>query len=205
MRRLHFFYDVVCPFAYLASTQVERVASAHDADLVWRPFLLGGVFKALYADGRAPMEHMSLAKTRHNLLDMHRWADLWKVPFVLPMGHPFRTVTAMRAVVASSDVPKASHALFRAYWARGEDVSKSDVITRALDAAALDGTTLVARASDDDVKTALRVATDEAIAAGVFGAPAFIVERDGWTSDLFWGQDRLELVEDALRHGSEAA
>jgi 2-hydroxychromene-2-carboxylate isomerase len=202
---LEVFYDIVCPFAYLASTQVERVARAHGAELRWRPFLLGGVFKHLYADGRAPMEMMSPPKIRHNLLDMHRWADLWKVPFAMPAGHPFRTVNAMRAIVASPDVTAASHALFRAYWVHGRDVSKTDEIGRALDEAGLDGARLVARTSDADVKERLRAATEEAIAAGVFGAPAFVVEHDGWRSEIFWGQDRLVLVEDALRLGREAA
>ncbi|MCC7539858.1 MAG: 2-hydroxychromene-2-carboxylate isomerase [Deltaproteobacteria bacterium] len=205
MPTLHFFYDVVCPFAYLASTQVERVAAAHRAELRWRPFLLGGVFRHLYADGRAPTEHMSPAKARHNLLDMHRWAELWKVPFAMPVGHPFRTVTAMRAVVAAPDVVRASHALFRAYWVSGLDVSKADVVATALDDVGLDGAAIVARTNDADIKDRLRLVTDEAIEAGVFGAPAFLVEREGWTSEIFWGQDRLALVEDALLRGRDAA
>lgn len=207
MTTLHFFYDVVCPFAYLGFTQVERVAAAHGASLRWRPFLLGGVLKRLYEDGPTPMEAMSPAKALHSLRDMHRWADLWQVPFAMPAGHPFRTVLAMRTVVAAADAdrPRATRALYEAYWVQGRDVSRPEVVEQALAAAGLDGATLVSRAGAVDVKDRLRALTDEAIEAGVFGAPAFLVERDGWTSDVFWGQDRLALVEEALRHGREAA
>ena len=60
--------------------------------------------------------------------------------------------------------------------------------------AGLDGPSLVQRAQDDAVKQALRTETDAALAAGVFGAPAFVVG-----GELFWGQDRLDFVEAALK------
>jgi 2-hydroxychromene-2-carboxylate isomerase len=128
-----------------------------------------------------------------NGLDMQRWAEHWGVPFQMPKTHPNRTVTALRAALASGDIPRASHALFRAYWQEGKDVSDPDVVARALDAAGFEGDALVARANDASVKDELRARTDEAIARGVFGAPATFVN-----GELFWGQDRLGFVERAL-------
>jgi len=192
MPELEFHYDFSCPYAYLASTQVEALAARTGATLSYRPFLLGGVFRAL-GPGAGEMQNLPPARARVNGLDMHRWAEHWDVPLVMPGGHPNRTVLALRATLASDDIPRASHALFRAYWRDGRDVSQPDVVRATLDAAGFDGETLVARASEARIKDELRARTDEAVARGIFGAPAFFVN-----GELYWGQDRLDFVERAL-------
>lgn len=188
------FYDIVCPYAYLASTQIEALAARAGAELVWKPFLLGGVFRAIGAPDR-PAETMSAAKARHNLLDMHRWAEHWAVPLRMPMEHPRRTVLALRALLAAGDAPRprATHALFRAYWVDGLDVARPEVVRDVLQGVGLDGAACVAAADTPAIKDALRVLTDEATARGVFGAPAFFVG-----DELYWGQDRMQFVERAL-------
>jgi 2-hydroxychromene-2-carboxylate isomerase len=189
---LEFFYDFSCPFAYLASTQIDRVAKRAKVPVEYKPFLLGGVFRAL-GDADGPMGRLAPVRARMNGLDMQRWAEHWGVPFNMPKNHPNRTVTALRAMLASGDIPRASHALFRAYWEHGNDVSDRDVVSRALSSAGFDGAALVARADEPALKDELRVRTDEAIQRGVFGAPATFVD-----GELFWGQDRLGFVERAL-------
>jgi len=189
---LDFFYDFVCPYAYLASTGVEALAARTGARLVWRPFLLGGVFRAL-GTADDPNRALHPARARYNLLDMHRWAEHRAVPFRMPPGHPRRTVLALRAALAAGDaaLPAASQAIYRAYWAEGRDVEDPAVVAGALSAAGLDGPALVARAPD--LKDELFRRTGEAVAAGVFGAPAFVV-----AGQLFWGQDRMDFAEAAL-------
>jgi 2-hydroxychromene-2-carboxylate isomerase len=195
---LLFYYDVVCPFAYLASTQVERVAREAGAHLAWRPMLLGGVFRAIGAPDR-PAEAMAPAKVRMGAIDLARWADHWSVePPIYPAGHPRRTVRAMRLAALVSDEGEAraaevAHALFRAYWIDPrdlEDPAQLDAIARQL---GIDP----ARIDQPAAKERLRALTDEAIAAGVFGAPAFLVV-DGERRLLFWGQDRIDFVRKAL-------
>jgi len=186
--RLEFFYDYSCPYAYLASTQVRALALRTGAELVYEPFLLGGVFKSL---GGEPMQSMSPPRARMNGVDMYRWAAHWQVPLVMPPGHPNRTVLALRATLASGDVPRASHALFSAYWAEGKNLADPSVVRSTLDAACFDGAALVARA--DAHKDELFARTAEASERGVFGAPAFFVK-----GELYWGQDRLDQVERAL-------
>ena len=205
MKRVDFFYDFACPYAYLAHTQIEALCARTGAELVWRPFLLGGVFRALGTPD-VPAAMMPAPKARLNLLDMHRWALAFGVPLVMPETHPNRTVLALRAAIASDDLPRASKALFHAYWALALDLSRAEVVRDALDRAGFDGAALVAAAEEESNKQALRRRTDEAIAAGVFGAPACVVtvvpERDGdpaaLPGALFWGQDRLAMVERAL-------
>ncbi len=195
MRRFDFWFDYSCPYAYLASTQVEALASRTGATLTWCPMLLGGVFRAVGTPQNLS-EVLSKAKAAHNVRDMQRWADEFGVKLTMPKGHPFRTVEALRATLLSGISPKVVHGFFDAYWIRGEVPSERGVIERVLSDAGLDERFVEDVFRDlekQDVKDDLRRRTDAAIAAGVFGAPAFVVG-----SDLFWGQDRMHFVERAL-------
>lgn len=208
MKSVDFYYDFVCPYAYLGHTQIEAVCARAGAELRWRPFLLGGVFKAIgIPDG--PAATMTAARAHLNVLDMRRWSEHWGVPLEMPPTHPNRTMLALRAAIAaeepdaggqvSADAPaRAAKALFHAYWAVGQDVSQPSVVADALDAAGFDGAALCARAESPEIKDSLRARTDAAVEAGVFGAPAFVVHAPGAEGELFWGQDRLHLVERAL-------
>src|SRR5688572_18165380 len=98
-RAFDFVFDFSCPFAYLASTQVEDLAKRTGASLRAKPVLLGGIFKAV---GQPPNLAATIGpqKARHNLLDQQRFAKLFGVPLHMPSGHPLRTVDALRALLA---------------------------------------------------------------------------------------------------------
>lgn len=193
-RHIELYYDVVCPFAYLASTQIERVAREAGAALEWKPVLLGGILKAIGPTDDAN-ETMSPARRRHDFLDMTRWAEVLGVPLEIPSAHPRRTVLAMRAVLAAGEEGRvaASHALYDAYWVRGEDVTSAEVVATALDRASLDGRAIVDRTQDPAIKQELFDRTAEAVRRGVFGVPTFFV-----AGEMFWGQDRLAFVANAV-------
>jgi 2-hydroxychromene-2-carboxylate isomerase len=163
--------------------------------------LLGGVFRGIGA-GDGPMATLSPQKRVHNEHDMHRWADRFGVPFQVPAAHPMSTVLALRTLLAlpHASWPAAIEALFAAYWQRGDDITRADVIEQALCAAGIAdelARTALACANDPDIKRELRQRTDEAISLGIFGAPAWIL-RDGPEPMLIWGQDRMAWVEAAL-------
>jgi 2-hydroxychromene-2-carboxylate isomerase len=201
VKRVEFLYDYSCPYAYLASTQLEALCARTGAELVWRPVLLGGIFRAI---GAPDTPHLSPAKARLNFLDMHRWADFHGVPLMMPPVHPSRTVLALRATLAAEEhVPRATKALFRAYWVLGRDLSKPEVVRDALAEAGLDGDALVRRAEDPGIKEALRARTDEAASRGVFGVPTMLVTAGdamatATATATVWGQDRLHFVEKML-------
>ena len=190
MSSLDFWFDYSCPYAYLASTQVEALAARTGATFVYKPMLLGGVFAANGTPQKL-FATLSPAKAAHNARDLERWADLFGVPLVMPPAHPFRTVEALRATVASGIDPRVVHGFYRAYWVDGRGPSEESTLRDVLAAAGQDAEGILATIARPEAKDDLRRRTDEAIALGIFGAPAFVV--DG--SRLYWGQDRMHFVE----------
>jgi len=193
MKRLEFWFDFSCPYAYVASARIEALAERVGAELDARPMLLGGVFKA-----RGTPQNLSAtlapAKAEHNLNDMRRQAQMAGVPLKMPAGHPLRTVEALRCLLAvGAPYMQLAHRFYRAYWAEGRDIGDGSVIAQVLGEAGLDVAAIRARAASDEIKDELRRRTDEAVARGIFGVPACFVD-----DELFWGNDRLDMVEAAL-------
>jgi len=194
---LELWFDFSCPYAYLASRRAKCLTTEID----WRPMLLGGIFRGIGA-GDGPMATLSPQKQAHNYHDLHRWADLFGETFRMPPAHPMRTVQALRTLLAlpRSWWPAAIEAIFAAYWQRGDDVTRPEVIAQALGTAGLPAdvvTDAVRRSDDPAIKDELRQRTDEAISLGIFGAPAWIMRGAGGPR-LIWGQDRMGWVEAML-------
>lgn len=180
MQQLQFWFDYACPYAYLASTQVEALAARTNVQLVWKPMLLGGVFRAIGAPQTLPL---SPQKARYLVVDQRRWADLYGVPLHHPIEHPRRTVSALRATLARKVEPSVIHAFYRAYWVEGRAIEDESVVREIAGSVDLDAQ-----------REPLRLLTEEAVALGIFGAPAFVVD-----GQLYWGNDRMEQVEAALK------
>jgi 2-hydroxychromene-2-carboxylate isomerase len=189
MAAFTFYYDIVCPYAYLASTQIEAMATRAGAEIEWVPILLGGVFRAI-GQADVPAAAMPAAKQRLNLADMQRYAALYGVPLALHPRHPLRSVEAMRLLHTVDGAARVAltHRLYRAHFGEGRDISDRAVLAELAD---------VARIDAPEIKEALRAATGRAIADGVFGVPAFVLPQGG-RRVLFWGQDRMHFVERAL-------
>lgn len=195
---VEFWFDFSCPYAYLASRVIEDTCAAAGADLVLAPMLLGGVFRAIGA-GDGPMATLSAAKAGSNARDMARWAERRGVPLQIPPAHPMRTVRALRTFLGlpAADWPRAMHAIYAAYWQRGADVTDDALVASALREAGLSDDAIAraqAGADDDAIKDELRRRTDAAVAHGIFGAPAMVVQRDGAAPILLWGQDRVHWL-----------
>jgi 2-hydroxychromene-2-carboxylate isomerase len=197
-KSLRFYFDITCPYAYVASTKVEALAQRTGAVLEPRPILLGGVFRA-HETPQKLFATLPPAKSRHNLADMHRQAAIADLPPLrMPGNHPLRSVEALRALlivgVESPQFWPLVHALYRAYWVEDVDISTPDGLRSVLaSVTGIDVEAVLARLEDPSIKQALRERTDEAVALGVFGVPAFMVE-----GELYWGVDRMDQVERAL-------
>ncbi len=195
MREIELFFDIGSAYSYLASTQMAGLATRTGLPVRWRPFLLGAVFKATGNDTPARLP----AKAKWMVGDLMLWARHYGIPARLPSRFPLNTLRTQRALAAAertapAQLPAFAAALFRAYWAEDQDVTTDAAITAAAREAGLDGAAIVAAIEAQETKDRLRATTDEAIKRGAFGAPAMFVG-----DTLFWGNDRIPLLEEYVR------
>lgn len=192
-KKIDFFFDLASPYSYLAATQLPALAERCGAELVWRPMVLGAVFKATGND----MPARIVAKGKWMGRDLGLWAEQYGVPFRFSSHFPINGMSAMRLIVFAEAEGKAAavaQAAFRAGWVEDRDLTADETLRALAGEAGLDVERAMAAIADPAVKAALRAHTDEAIARGVFGAPAMFVGEQ-----LFWGNDRLHFVEEALK------
>jgi len=192
MREIELFFDVGSSYSYLAATQMTAFSDRTKTPVRWRPFLLGGVFKATGND--LPIRIPS--KARWMLSDMTAWARHYQVPFQMPTRFPLVTLRTQRFLAAvdlahPDQVAAVALALYKAYWADGQDVTTDPVLAAA--ATGLDTVALLAAIEVQATKDHLRATTDEAVRRGAFGAPTMFVG-----DAMFWGNDRLPLLEEHL-------
>ena len=193
-KAIEFFFDVGSPTAYLAFTQLPALAKDAGANIVWRPMLLGGVFKA--TGNQSPLA--IAAKGQWMGEDLKRWAQRYLVPFQSNPFFPVNTLTLMRiATGIQMRQPERLNdflrAVFKAMWAKPVNMGDAEVLASTLAAADFDPASLMALANDPEVKARLVATTEEAVKRGVFGAPSFFVG-----DEMFFGQDRLDFVREAL-------
>ena len=191
---IEFFFDFGSPTTYLAHTQLPALAAQASAALVYRPMLLGGVFKAT---GNASPVSVP-AKGAWMGRDIARWARRYGVPFAFNPHFPINTLTLMRGAVGlQMKQPELFtpyvDAVFKALWVQPRDLGQPAEVAAALAPLGLSPETFMALVGDADVKAALIAATDEAVARGVFGAPTCFVGEQ-----MFFGQDRLDFVREAV-------
>ncbi len=193
--RFEFFYDYGSPFSYIANGRLAGLCERTGAELVYRPMLLGGVFKA--TGNRSPMQEPVESKRRYGGTDMRRWIEWTGTEFVPNPHFPINTLLVMRAAhaaLAAGVFATFHEAVYPAFWRRALDMGDVAVVAGVLDEAGLDGKQLLEAAGGADAKAALRATTEEAVERGVFGAPSFFVD-----GELYFGNDRLDFVERALQ------
>lgn len=193
MPTLDFYFDVVCPFAFMAFRQLPRVEAELGVEFSLKPVLLGGLLREVGGPDD-PNTVMSAPRTVINRRDIVTWAEAWNVPIRIPPAHPRRSVEAMRlCVLAQSSGAEVLEAvardLFEAYWIAGADIGNLGVLEAIARRHGVDASQLAAPTT----KTALREATAAAAAAGAFGVPTFRLPQR-----IVWGQDRLSILARAL-------
>ncbi|MCE3272829.1 MAG: 2-hydroxychromene-2-carboxylate isomerase-like protein [Ramlibacter sp.] len=194
-KAVEFYFDVGSPAAYLAWTQLPKLAQEMHAEIEYRPFLLGGVFQA--TGNRSPMEVP--AKGQYMQDDLARYARRYGVEFRHNPYFPINTLTLMRGAIGLQMREPARmqayvDAVYRAIWVDAKNMNDPATVAEVLKQAGFDAEKLMALASDPAVKDQLKVQTQDAVSRGVFGAPTFFVNNQ-----MFWGQDRLDFIKEALQ------
>ena len=193
-KTLEFFFDFGSPTTYLAFTQLPQIARETGAQLVYKPLLLGGVFKAT---GNASPVTIA-AKARWMGADLPLWAQHYGVPFAFNPHFPINTLTLMRGACgvqmhAPQDFERYLQAVFHAMWIAPHNLGDAQVLTTVLEAAGFSTPTFMHWVADAEVKARLLANPAAAVARGAFGAPTIFVGEK-----LFFGQDRLDFVRKAL-------
>ncbi len=196
-KTLEFFFDCSSPWTYLAFSRIHEVARQAEAEIIWRPILVGGVFNAVNKGVYEKRANPEPRQQKHYAKDMQDWARLAGVTITWPPSvFPVNAVAAMRGAYVALDqgrlVPYAK-AVFEAYWRDDRDISNPDVLRECAAQVGLDSANFDAAREAPDVKARLRAATDELIARGGFGSPTMFVG-----DDMYFGNDRLPLVAAAL-------
>jgi 2-hydroxychromene-2-carboxylate isomerase len=193
-RQVEFFFDFGSPTAYLAYTQLPKIAAACGAQIAWRPILLGGVFKA--TGNQSPV--LIAPKGAWMWRDMDRWAQRYGVPLAKNPHFIINTLTLMRGAVGMQ-MRQPEHfrryvdTMFHAMWVEPCNLGDAAVVAATLREAGFDAEAFAAMTGDAEVKAQLIALTDEAVKRGVFGAPTMFVG-----GEMFFGQDRLDFVREAL-------
>lgn len=193
-KTVEFYFDVGSPTSYLAYTQLSKICDETDSTLSFRPMLLGGVFKAT---GNASPNEVP-AKARYSINDLDRFAKRYEVPLVFNPYFPINTLNLMRAIVAVQRLQPERFIefldlTFKAMWIDARNLNDPGVLRAALEEGSFDPAQVFGWVSDPQVKETLKAETEAAVARGIFGAPSMFVG-----DDLFFGQDRVDFVREAL-------
>ena len=194
MKTFEFWFDFGSPAAYLAFTQIASIEAVTGAKAIYRPMLLGGVFQATGNHSPATIP----AKGKYIFNDFNRYAKRYGVPFNNNPHFPINTLLLMRGATGMLEQQPEQFlaycsAVFQAIWIDALNMNDPATVGAALHKAGFDPQQLMVLANDLATKDALKASTTEAVSRGVFGAPTFFVD-----DQMFWGQDRLDFVKEAL-------
>jgi 2-hydroxychromene-2-carboxylate isomerase len=180
---IDFYFDFSSPYGYLASTEIDALAARHGRSVTWRPFVLGAAFKLT---GQRALTEQPL-RGDYARRDFARSARLLGVPLKMPEPFPFFALAASRAcywVEVPSQAKALAKAVYHAGFGEGRDITPVPVVAEIARGLGIEG--LEQGLEQPATKAALRDATDQALARGVFGSPFFFVD-----GEPFWGHDRL--------------
>lgn len=201
--KVEFYFDLSSPWTCLAFHNIQPIIADTEAEIIWKPFLVGGVFNAVNQSVYAARENPDNRKFVHSFRVMKDWAALAGVPMNFPSEHhPVKSVHAMRACCALEEDQVALHkfatAAFNGYYGDQRNLDDPAVLIAIANEIGMDGEALAARTQEQAVKDRLRANTDEAIARGAYGSPSiFVPFEDG--ERMYFGNDQLPLVNRAIK------
>ncbi len=196
-RSISYYFSLLSPWAFLGHSDFIEIAERHDVTVDYRPVSLGTVFPAT---GGLPLAQRAPARQKYRFLELQRWREKRGVALNLrPKYWPLDIKPAdhlVVAIVAAGLNPDAFiRAAFAACWCEERDIGDDAVLAALLAQAGLSNEVLHA-SKQDEVALAYKANAERAISRDVFGSPSYVLE-----GEVFWGQDRLELLEDALISG----
>jgi 2-hydroxychromene-2-carboxylate isomerase len=201
-RTIDYYFTMVSPWAYIGDALFKSIARKHRLDVVYRPVNLGKLFPN---SGGLPLGQRHPLRQQYRLIELQRWREKRGLSSfaIQPKNWPFDPTLAdacVLALVAAKVDPSAFiSAGFKAIFEQQRGLADRAVIADVLKACGADAEAILAAAGTDAIKQAYDANYDHALAAGAFGSPAYVLD-----GEVFWGQDRLELLDEALTSGRAA-
>ena len=198
MKSVEFYFDLGSPYSYLAYYRLLQIAEQQEIQVVYKPILLGGVFKA--TGNRSPIEIP--VKGAYSILDIQRWAEYYHIPMQMNPHFPMNTLTLMRILTGVQllhleKFEQVLKLLFDAMFGTPQNLNEPTVLAEVLKPSGFSVEDIMSMVQSEVVKQKLITETEQAIQRGIFGAPTFFVG-----DEMYWGQDRLHFVEQALNKAS---
>jgi 2-hydroxychromene-2-carboxylate isomerase len=195
-RAVTVYYSLASPWTYLGWARLREVARRAGASVLHRPIDMRPVFQA---SGGLPLGQRPRQRQAYRLVELRRWRERLGLPLNLEPRHfPTDERPAARTVIAhgrqGGDISRLSESVLHAVWVEERDIADPATLRALAAENGADVETLAGMIEDDEVKAEYQANTQAAIDAGVFGVPTYVVG-----DELFWGQDRLDFVERALR------
>ena len=198
MRNIEYYFTLVSPWAYIGHRTFRDLVTRYDLAVTYKPVALGTVFPE---SGGMPLAKRHPLRVRYRDIELQRWREKRGLTFHLkPEFWPFEPTFVDCLVVAlaaeGADVEAFLPKAFSAIFEEQRDMKDPTVIATMLSDAGLDAQAIMKTAADPATKAAYDANTHGALEAGVFGSPSYVLD-----GEVFWGQDRLELLDDALKSG----
>lgn len=193
--QVHFYFDFSSPYSYFAAQKIDRTIKSCNRTVVWKPILLGAVFKIT---GSQPLTRIPM-KDEYCVKDWKRLGEMTNTAWTLPDPFPISTQNAGRVfywlVDQNSNMAKDfALAAFYTYFGRGISIADQDKVIEIAGSIGADTVSLSSALQGHTIKERLKQENQAAINSGVFGAPFFIVDGES-----FWGNDRIWMIKRWLK------
>jgi 2-hydroxychromene-2-carboxylate isomerase len=197
-RTIDYYFSLVSPWAYMGHGPFMDIVQRHGVEVNYKPVFLGRVFAET---GGLPLPQRHPARQRYRLVELQRWRERRGLSFNLQPKHwPFDVNLADRFVIAVAVSGRSPDAFLRrayaAVWEEERNLADPLVVAELAEQAGLDSSALMDIATGSTTEAIYALNLENAVAGDVFGSPAYVLD-----GEVFWGQDRLDLLDDALTSG----
>jgi 2-hydroxychromene-2-carboxylate isomerase len=197
-RQVDYYFSFLSPWAYVGHRAFRNLVSIYDLKVNHKPVVLVDLFSET---GGLPLMKRHPVRQRYRMVELQRWRDRRGLTFHLqPANWPFNARLADGVVIAALesgfDPDRYLARGFAAVWEDQLSLADPATIAKLADESGLPGKKLVERSEQEAISTAYEQNRQDALASDVFGSPAYVLD-----GEVFWGQDRIDLLEDALKSG----
>jgi 2-hydroxychromene-2-carboxylate isomerase len=197
-RQVDYYFSFQSPWAYIGHDAFSQVARTYGLKVNYKPVVLVDLFSET---GGLPLMKRHPVRQRYRMVELQRWRDKRGLKFHLqPANWPFNARLAdgvvIAAIEAGLDPEPFMRRAFAAVWEDQLKLTDPATLSKLADDSGLPGRQLVERSASEEISAAYERNRQEALAADVFGSPVYVLD-----GEVFWGQDRIELLADALKSG----